>query len=157
MSGRALAVSDDGGQHDRPVDLGPATLSRCCCSSLEYSFQVVRNKNLRRPARIATRLDLANVGGNFACQPRQIDIRSSQDTRGIGVLRQRQQEMLERDFRVVLGIRVARGARKRRSKVLRHRNAPEFINNHPPDQCLPATTIAPRLSRNRTVYANALR
>jgi len=39
---------------------------------------------------------------------------------------------------MLLGIGITRGARKRRSKMLRHGNAPEIIDNHSPEPRLPA-------------------
>src|SRR5512135_2792089 len=62
--------------------------------------------------------------------------------------------MLQRHFRLLLGIGVARGARKRRSKVLRHGNAPEVIHYHPREpQFLDQKRQVARLATRRTLIA----
>jgi hypothetical protein len=43
--------------------------------------------------------------------------------------------MFQRHFSVLLRVGIARGARQRRSEVLRHGNSPEFIDDHPPEPC----------------------
>jgi hypothetical protein len=132
---RALAVSDDGRQNDGPVDLRPSTLPRCGGRGLEDPLEVGRNKNLARSVGIAAILDTANMRRHLTRKPGQIDVRGSQNDGGIGVLGQRQQQMLQRHRRMLLSIGIARGARQRRSKMLRHGNSPEVLDDHSPEPC----------------------
>jgi hypothetical protein len=70
----ALAISNDGRQHDCAIDFRPAPLTGSCGSSLQDSFQVRRNKNLRRRVCIPAMIAAAHVRGHLARQPGQIDI-----------------------------------------------------------------------------------
>jgi hypothetical protein len=107
-------------------------LARSSRGRLEDSFQVLRNNDLGPPVGIATVVDLSDVRGNFSSKPRQINAGRPQNARRILILGQRQQQVLERHLRMLLGIRIAGCARKRRSKVLRHGDAPKIIDYHPP-------------------------
>lgn len=73
MRRRALSVAHDRREHDRAIDLRTAPLTRRRGRGFENSFQVLRNKNLRRPVGLTTGYDLANVGGDLSGQSPQID------------------------------------------------------------------------------------
>jgi hypothetical protein len=70
----ALAISNDGRQHDSAIDFRPAPLTGSRGSRLQNSFQIRRNKNLRRRVRIPAMIAAADVGGHLPRQPGQIDI-----------------------------------------------------------------------------------
>lgn len=143
---RALAVADDRRQHDRTVDFAAPALPRRRRRGFENSFQIRGNKNLRRSVYVTPVLDLPDMRGHVSGKPRQINVRRAQHARRILILCQRQQQVLERHFRVLLRIGIAGGARKRRSQMLRHRNAPEIIDYHPPE---PSSRPTPAKLRDR--------
>jgi hypothetical protein len=70
----ALAIADDGRQHDRTIDFRPAPLTGSGGRCLQNSFQIRRNKNLSRRVRIPSMIAAADVRGHLARQTGQIDI-----------------------------------------------------------------------------------
>jgi hypothetical protein len=94
MRRRALGVADDGRQHDGTVDLPPAALLRCCGCSLENAFQVLRDHDAAAALRSNAILRAAEEAGNVAQEARDIDIARLENDARLGILRQRQKQML---------------------------------------------------------------
>jgi hypothetical protein len=133
MRGGALPVADDCGQNDRSVDLAAPPLSRGRSCRLQNALQIVGDENLVGAARRPPILDLTDMARDLGGQPREIDVARTQNSGGVGIFRQGKEQVLQRDFGMGLSVGITRGARKGRSQMLRHGNAPQIIDHHSPE------------------------
>jgi hypothetical protein len=131
MRGGALAIADDGRQHDGAVDLSPPGLLGSGRRGFENTPQVGRHREVGGRARLGALLDAAEVAGNVRSQARQVDARGLQDQARFLILGEGQQQMFEGHLEVSLGARIFAGARQRRRQALRHRDSAQFVDDHP--------------------------
>lgn len=125
----ALAIANDGGEHDRAVDFAPAASPRGSSGGLEDASHIGGDEKLAFLA-LRTCRQHREVPPDLSCQLGDIDIARGKNQRSVGIVAQRQEHMLEGYLGMALRARIVCGPRQRRGQPRRHGNTAQAVGIH---------------------------
>ena len=147
---RALAVAHDGRQHDGPVDLPPARLLRGLARRLPAPAAARRSGRGSVPgvARMSSG-SRAQIARHVRAEAIEVDVAGPQHARGIRVLREGQQQVLQQSARdATARARILRPP-EALAQIGRHRNRLELVRNRLRHRRLPLTSASAGIARSR--------
>ena len=118
----AFSIPHDSRQHDRTIDLAAARLLGCLHGRVQDSQQFRIGQRLGAVLGAHVLEQPAEVAGHVRSEANEIDVAGLQDGRGIRVLGERQQQMLERYRAMSLVARKSMRPLEAFAKGGRHRN-----------------------------------
>jgi hypothetical protein len=145
--GRTFPVADDRREHNGSINLAAAGLLSRLTGRLQHAQQFGVGTRLDARLRVHLMQKASEVVGDVRSKPDGVHIRGAQDARGVRVLDEGQQKMLQQHGAMRLGTRKAARPFEALAQVQRHRNRFELLRKGLRHQRLPVGRMRP--SRRR--------